>query len=81
MYLDDTLVIEKDFEEHLSNLREVFWILREAGQCLKPGKCHLAKCEVAYLGCRVRNRGSAVDSSCITAVKEFPILVNVKQLK
>ena len=81
VYLDDILVMGKNFEEHLSNLREVFGRLRKAGLRLKPGKCHLAKREVAYLGYRVSNRGIIADSSKVTAVKEFPIPGNVKQLR
>ena len=50
VYLDNILVVGRSFEEHLCNLREVFGRLRKAGLHLRPEKCHLAKCEVAYLG-------------------------------
>ena len=48
MYLDDILVMGTTFEEHLSNLRHVFDRLRDAGLCLKPSKCYLARKEVEF---------------------------------
>ena len=42
VYLDDILVIGRTFQEHLSNLHQVFTRLREAGLRLKPSKCQLA---------------------------------------
>ena len=50
IYLDDTLVVGCSFTEHLHNLTKVFSRLREAGLCLKPSKCHIARLEVEYLG-------------------------------
>ena len=41
VYLDDILVIGKNFEEYLCNLQEVFGRFRKAGLHLKPAKCHL----------------------------------------
>ena len=57
VYLDDILVMGRTFQEHLSNLREVFDWLRMAGLKLKPKKCHLVKQEVKYLGYVVSNAG------------------------
>ena len=81
VYLDDILVVGKNFEEHLCNLQEVLGRLRKAGLHLKPAKCHLAKREVAYLGYKVSNRGITADPSKVKSVKEFPIPENVKQLR
>ena len=61
VYLDDVLVVGQTFEEHLSNLREVFTRLKEAGLKLKPSKCHLAKSQVAYLGYVVSRQGITAD--------------------
>jgi hypothetical protein len=40
-FLDDILVLGKDFEGHLANLRAVLVRFREYGLKLKPKKCEL----------------------------------------
>ena len=49
-YLDDVMVIGRNFIEHLENLWEVFGRFRQANLKLKPEKCFLASSEVLYLG-------------------------------
>ena len=81
VYLDNILVVGRSFKEHLCNLREVFGRMRKARLHLKPEKCHLAKCEVAYLGYKVSNQGIAAEPNKVKAVKEFPIPGKVKQIQ
>ena len=50
IYVDDTLVFSETFEEHLSQLHEVFQCLRRNKLKLKPSKCTFAAQEVEYLG-------------------------------
>ena len=61
VYLDDVLVIGSTFEEHLSNLREVFTRLSTAGLKLKPSKCKLVRGEVEFLGYTVSGQGVSAD--------------------
>ena len=61
VYLDDIIIIGRDFEEHLSNLQSVFQRLREAGLKLKPRKCHFLRHQVEYLGHIVSRDGVATD--------------------
>ena len=68
IYLDDVLVVGQTFEEHLSNLREVFTRLKEAGLKLKPSKCHLAKPQVTYLGYVVSKQRITADPAKVAAV-------------
>ena len=42
MYLDDVLVPGRNFQEHLTNLQEVFQRLREAHLKLSPEKCDVS---------------------------------------
>ena len=69
------------FQEHLSNLREVFDRLRVARLKLKPRKCNLVKQEVKYLGYVVSNAGVCADLDKVRAVKDFPRPQNLKQLR
>ena len=61
VYLDDVLVPGRNFQEHLTNLREVFQRLREAHLKLSPEKCELLQREVRYLRHIVSIEGIATD--------------------
>ena len=39
VYLDDIIIVGRVFEEHLSNLRDVFEDVRQNGLTLHPKKC------------------------------------------
>lgn len=81
VYIDDILVLGRNFEEHLHNLRKVFNRLQEANLRLKPTKCHLARREVEYLGYIVSEKGIAADPRKVEAVQTFPVPNNLKGLR
>jgi len=83
VYLDDILVVGRTFEDHLSNLKEVFTHLQEAGLKLKPSKCHLAKSQVTYLGYIVFNckQGITADPAKVAAVREFLTPKDIRDLR
>ena len=81
VYLDDILVMGQNFQEHLSNLTEVFSRLQQAGLRLKPKKCHLIKTEAKYLGYVVSHMGVHADPEKVKAVQSFPRPQNLKQLR
>ena len=81
VYLDDVLVIGRDFQEHLSNLKEVFDRLRAAKLMLKPTKCCFGSRRVEYLGYIVSPDGISADSRKVTAVQHFPPPHDVKTLQ
>ncbi|CAG2250219.1 unnamed protein product [Mytilus edulis] len=49
-YLDDVLITSETFEQHLSDLHEVFNRLQAAGLKLGPKKCHFAQKSCLFLG-------------------------------
>ena len=57
-FLDDILVLGKNFEDHLSNLRKVLVRFREYKLKLKPSKCELFQQQVEFLGRVVSKNGS-----------------------
>ena len=81
VYLDDVMVIGKNFSEHLNNLRNVFERFRIANLKLKPEKCCLAGSEVLYLGYVVSREGILADPAKIDAVKNFPQPFDVRSLQ
>jgi len=49
-YLDDIIIYNDMWEEHLSHLRTVLSRIRAANLTLSPSKCCFAVAEVDYLG-------------------------------
>ena len=72
VYLDDVLIIGKNFAEHLTNMRKVFDRFRLANLKLKPTKCFLAGTEVTYLGYMISRTGISADPQKVEAVQNFP---------
>ena len=80
IYMDDT-VLERTFEEHLTNLSKVFARLREAKLTLKPKKCQFARRKVEYLGHIVSEEGIATDPAKLEPVQRFPKPGDVNSLR
>ena len=81
VYLDDVLVPGRNFQEHLTNLQEVFQRLREAHLKLSPEKCELLQREVRYLGHIVSIEGIATDPQKNMTIREWPAPRNVSEVK
>ena len=80
-YLDDIIIFSKTVQDHLLRLAEVFTRLRNAGLKLKPGKCHLLRKSVHYLGHVVSNRVVETDPAKIKCIAEWPTPSNAKELR
>ena len=81
IYLDDIIVKSATFESHVKNLSLVFDRLRAAGLKLAPKKYNLFKTEVTFLGHVVSSKGISTDPRKIQAVTDWPVPVNVKELR
>ena len=80
-YIDDIVIHNTTWEEHLISLRAVFTKLREAGLTAKPSKCTLANKHVEFLGHKI---GSGVLSSVmdkVEAIKKAKPPQNKTQLR
>ena len=80
-YLDDVLIFSETFEQHLSDLQEVFDRFRAAGLKLSPGKCRFAKNRCVFLGHEISKDGISPSSDRLKAVSDYPVPKNMKQLK
>ena len=81
MRIDDILVGGKGMASMLSNLRNVFQVLKECGLRLKKDKCVFMKDSVVYLGMRIDKNGTSPVKEKISAVLEAPPPRNVHELK
>ena len=77
-FLDDILVLERDFEGHLANLSAVLVRFREYGLNMKPKKCGLFQKEVEFLGRVVGPRGMHIGPGY---VKDWPRPKNKKEVE
>jgi len=72
VYIDDIVIIGKDFDEHARNVEQVFQRLRQAGLKLTPTKCSLFQEKVAFLGHVVSVWGIEPDPQKISCIATWP---------
>ena len=72
VYLDDIIVLDRSFDEHLKNFGKVLQKLKDANLRLKPAKCTLCKTEITYLGHKISREGVATDQAKVNKVENWP---------
>ncbi|BHF81929.1 hypothetical protein SprV_0802506400 [Sparganum proliferum] len=72
VYMDDIIVLGKNFENHLANLRSVFLSLKQAGLTLKPSKCVFIRPRIKFLGHVVSATGVETDADKVRQIREWP---------
>ncbi|KAL5517922.1 hypothetical protein EMCRGX_G003566, partial [Ephydatia muelleri] len=80
-YLDDLVIHNATWPEHLASLRKVLERLRTAGLTAKPSKCHFAMKECTYLGHIVGNGQVRPEIGKLTAVEDFPVPKTKKEVR
>ena len=81
VYLDDIIVTENTFLEHLHHLCVVFDRLREANLKSKPAKFAFCKSEVAFLGHIVSANGVITDPAKVEKVKNWPLPTSKREVQ
>lgn len=71
LYIDDIIVVGKSENDHLSNLKSVFDILRKYNLKINPEKCEFFKHEVTFLGHRCSAQGILPDDRKLKSVTEY----------
>ncbi|XP_018575001.1 uncharacterized protein LOC108913842 [Anoplophora glabripennis] len=66
------MVMGRTFEEHLSNLKEVFYRIRNAHLQINPKKCFLFQKRVEFVGHVVSSEGIQTDERKIQAIRDWP---------
>ena len=80
-YLDDVLVCSETFQQHISDLNDIFTRFRNAGLKLNPKKCSFAKSSCVFLGHHISSEGIKPPPNRIKALEKYPSPKNVKQLR
>ncbi len=72
VYLDDIIIVSKDFDHHEEILTKILNRLMEAGLTINFDKCHFCLPELKYLGYIVNRNGLMVNPEKVSAIAEFP---------
>ena len=81
IYIDDILIISKDFDEHLTMTEKVLFTLLNNGIKIKVSKCEFFKEKVSFLGHIISKEGIEKSPEYIEKVKNFPKPRNVNQMR
>ena len=80
-YLDDVIIVNETFEDHLKWLKEVLDRFAAAGLSMNPDKCLFFRSEVKILGFLINNEGVKVDPSKLGPILNLPAPRNSRKLK
>ncbi|KAL5565172.1 hypothetical protein UlMin_028336 [Ulmus minor] len=81
VFIDDILIYSRSKEEHERHLRTILQTLREKKLFAKFKKCEFWLENVSFLGHIISKEGIAVDPGKIEAIKNWPTLTNVKEVR
>jgi hypothetical protein len=81
VYIDDTVVFSKCFDQHLIDLRLVLEAFRRSRLTLKPLKCIFANHELKFLGHVVTKEGVTVNSKKVEAINKVPSPNTLKKVQ
>ena len=80
-YLDDVIVLGRDFQDHMNNLTLTFERFRKYNLKLKPKKCSLFNIKTLFLGRVVSAEGVLVNPENVEKVKNWPVPKSVKDVE
>jgi hypothetical protein len=81
VYIDDVIIYSTTWETHLQQLETVLQRLEEARLVIKLSKCTFASPSVTYLGHIISKNGIQPDPTKLTAIKNYPIPANSKDVR
>lgn len=81
VFFDDILIYSASYQDHLLHLEQVLKLLSENQWKVKRSKCAFGQTSINYLGHVISATCVATDETKISAVKEWPVPTDVKQLR
>ena len=81
IYIDDIMIVSKNFEEHLELIEKVLNTLQQNGIKIKVNKCEFLKEEVSFLGHTISRQGIRKCVKYVEKVQNYPKPENINQLR
>ncbi|KAL4340168.1 hypothetical protein GQ457_08G025660 [Hibiscus cannabinus] len=81
IFLNDILVYNADWQEHLIHVRQVLQKLHDGGFVAKRSKCDFGREQIEYLGHIVSKDGLSMDPNKVAAIKAWPTPTNITGVK
>lgn len=81
VFIDDILIYNRSWEEHLTHVKAVFQVLQLEGFKIKLSKCLFAQQQIPYLGHVMSGAGVATDPSKVADVQKYPRPQTVKEVR
>src|SRR5260363_281095 len=81
VYLDDTIVYSRTFDDHLRYLNEVFHRIKKVGLRLNIEKCNFWMQCLPFLGHIIASSGIAPDPAKIEAIQKIQLPQNITELR
>ena len=80
-YIDDTLIFNETWEEHLQTLIQVLTRIREANLAVKPKKCIVGYKSIEFLGHQIGEGKMKTNPQLVRRISEAPRPVTKKQVR
>lgn len=80
-YLDDIIVANEDFDEHIDTLRRVFRAMGDEGVTLNLQKCHFLDNKLEFLGHAVSQEGIQPGSDKTKAIADYKEPTSAKEVR
>lgn len=81
VFFDDILIYSKSLSDHVQHVEAVFVLIKQHQLYAKMSKCAFGVERVEYLGHYISAAGVSTDPKKISAVQNWPISINLKQLR
>jgi hypothetical protein len=81
VYLDDILIFNKTWEEHMQHIQRVFSTLRQHKLYANLRKCSFSMNKVQYLGYIVDEDGVHVAPAKIQVIHDYPTMTTLTELQ
>ena len=81
VYLDDVIILGKNFANHVHNIQLVLHRIKDAGLKLQPTKCYFFRKAVSYFCHIVSEQGVAVDPGKVEKIKLWPLPTSAHEVQ